>query len=73
MLIAANRNPTLAAQMLENYLASSSKTEDAPAFIAHIRLSRLKQQLGDAAGAKTELATAAAMAREYNPAQDLKH
>jgi tetratricopeptide (TPR) repeat protein len=73
VLIAANRNPTLAAQMLENYLASSSKTEDAPAFIAHIRLSRLKQQLGDAAGAKTELATAAAMAREYNPAQDLKH
>ena len=73
VLIAANRNPTLAAQMLENYLASPSKTEDAPAFIAHIRLSRLKQQLGDAAGAKTELATAAVMAREYNPAQDLKH
>jgi tetratricopeptide (TPR) repeat protein len=69
VLIAANRNPSLAAQMLENYLSSASMTEDAPAFIAHIRLSRLKQQLGDAAGAKAELAIAAQMAKEFNPAQ----
>jgi tetratricopeptide (TPR) repeat protein len=69
VLIAAKRNPSLAAQMLENYLASSSTTEDAPAFIAHILLSRLKQQLGDAAGAKAELAIAAQMAKEFNPAQ----
>jgi tetratricopeptide (TPR) repeat protein len=69
VLIAANRNPALAAQMLENYLSSSSLTEEAPAFIAHIRLSRLKQQLGDAAGAKTELAIAAQLAKEFNPAQ----
>jgi len=69
VLIAANRNPALAAQMLENYLSSSSLTEEAPAFIAHIRLSRLKQQLGDAAGAKTELAIAGQMAKEFNPAQ----
>ena len=69
VLIAANRNPALAAEMLENYLSSSSLTEEAPAFIAHIRLSRLKQQLGDAAGAKTELAIAAQLAKEFNPAQ----
>ena len=69
VLIAANRNPALAAQMLENYLSGASQTEDAPAFIAHIRLSRLKQQLGDAAGAKSELAIAAQMAKEFNPAQ----
>ena len=69
VLIAAKRNPSLAAQMLENYLSSSSMTEEAPAFIAHIRLSRLKQQLGDAAGAKTELAIGAQMAKEFNPAQ----
>jgi hypothetical protein len=73
VLIASKRNPQLAATMLQNYLAGSSKSEDAPAFIAHIRLSRLKQQLGDAAGAKSELAAAAAMAHEYNPAQDAKH
>lgn len=69
VLIAAKRNPALAAQMLENYFSSSSLTEEAPAFIAHIRLSRLKQQLGDAAGAKSELAIAAQMAKEFNPAQ----
>jgi tetratricopeptide (TPR) repeat protein len=73
VLISANRNPQLAATMLEDYLAGSSKSEEAPAFIAHIRLGRLKQQLGDAAGAQQELAAAAAMAREYNPAQDSNH
>jgi tetratricopeptide (TPR) repeat protein len=73
VLIAANRNPQLAATMLEDYLAGSSKSEEAPAFIAHVRLGRLKQQLGDAAGAQQEFAAAAAMAREYNPAQDSKH
>ena len=55
--------------MLENYLSNSSLSEQAPAFIAHIWLSRLKQQLGDAAGAKSELAIAAQMAHEFNPAQ----
>jgi len=69
VLIAAKRNPSLAAQMLQNYLASSSTSEDAPTFIAHILLSRLKQQLGDAAGAKAESAIAAQLAKEFNPAQ----
>jgi len=70
VLIESNRDPALAAKMLEDYLASSSKTEEGPAFIAHIRLARLKQRLGDIAGAKRELAAASAMAHEYNPAQD---
>lgn len=73
VLIAANRNPALAAKMLEDYLAGSSKNEEAPAFIAHVRLGRLKQELGDPAGAQNEFAEATAMAREYNQAQDLKH
>jgi hypothetical protein len=73
VLIAANRNPQLAATMLEDYLAGSSKSEEAPAFIALARLGQLKQQLGDAAGAQQEFAAATAMAREYNPAQDSKH
>lgn len=72
ILIETKRNPALAAKMLEDYLAGSSKSEEAPAFIAHARLGQLKQQLGDAAGAKQEFATAAAMAREYNPAQASK-
>jgi hypothetical protein len=69
VLIAAKRNPSLAEQMLENYLSSSAMTEDAPAFVAHILLSRLKQQLGDPSGAKAELAIAAQLAKELNPAQ----
>lgn len=73
LLIENNRNPALAAQMLESYLAGSSKSEEAPAFIAHARLGQLKQQLGDANGAKQEFAAATTMAREYNPAQDAKH
>ncbi len=73
VLIDSNRDPALAAKMLEDYLAGSSKSEEAPAFVAHARLGRLKQQLGDAAGAKQEFAAAAAMAREYNPPQDAKH
>jgi tetratricopeptide (TPR) repeat protein len=72
VLIAAGRDPVLAAKMLEEYLAGPSKTEEAPAFIGHIRLGRLKLQLGDTAGAKREFASAHAMAREYNPAQDSK-
>jgi len=73
ILIETKRNPALAAKMLEDYLAGSSKSEEAPAFIAHARLGQLKQQLGDAAGAQQEFAAATAMAREYNPAQDSKH
>jgi predicted Zn-dependent protease len=72
LLIESNRNPALAVTMLDDYLASSSKTEEAPAFIAHIRLARLKQQLGDQAAAERERAAALALAHEYKPAQDFK-
>jgi tetratricopeptide (TPR) repeat protein len=70
VLIVAKRNPQLAEQMLQNYVSGTSLTEEAPAFIAHIRLSRLKQQLGDAAGAQQDLAAAATMAKEFSPSQD---
>jgi tetratricopeptide (TPR) repeat protein len=73
VLIASQRNPQLAEKMLEDYLSGSSLSEQAPAFIAHIRLSRLKQQLGDAAGAQQDLAAAAAMAKEFSPSQDPAH
>ena len=72
-LTRANREPALAAKMLENYLAGANKTEEAPAFVAHVRLARLKQQLGDSTAAKREQAAALALAHEYKPAQDSKH
>jgi len=73
VLIEAKQNPQLAEQMLENYLAGSQKSEEAPAFVAYIRLSRLKQQLGDAAGAQQALNAAAALAKEFSPSQDPQH
>jgi tetratricopeptide (TPR) repeat protein len=73
LLIHTNRDPARAAKMLEDYLASSAKTEEAPAFVAHTWLARLKAQLGDTAAAGRERAAALALAREYKPAQELKH
>jgi tetratricopeptide (TPR) repeat protein len=72
VLTESNRNPELAAKMLADYLASSSKSEEGPAFEAHVRLARLKKQLGDAAGAQREKAAALAVAHDYKPALDLK-
>lgn len=73
ILIESRRDPALAARMLEDYLAGQSKTEEAPAFEAHLRLARLKEQLGDGAGAQRERAAAFAMAHEYKPAQDARN
>jgi tetratricopeptide (TPR) repeat protein len=73
LLIKTNRDPARAAKMLEEYLAGSAKTEEAPAFVAHTMLARLKEQLGDAAAASREKAAALALAHEYKPAQNLKH
>lgn len=72
VLSKANRNLALAATMLEGYLADSSKTEDAPAFVAHTRLAQIKAQLGDKAGAGQERAAALALAHDYKPALNLK-
>jgi hypothetical protein len=68
-----NRDPVRAVKMLENYLAGSAKSEEAPAFVAHTWLARLKEQLGDSAAAVRERAAALALAQEYKPAQNLKH
>jgi tetratricopeptide (TPR) repeat protein len=73
LLIKTNRDTAQAAKMLEDYLAGSVKTEEAPAFVAHTRLAQLKAQLGDGAAASRERAAALAMAHEYRPAQNLKY
>jgi tetratricopeptide (TPR) repeat protein len=73
VLTAAQRDPALAARMIESYLAGPGKTEEAPAFEAHLRLARLKDQLGDPTAAQRERAAASALAHDYRPAQDSKH
>lgn len=70
VLLEANRNPTLAAKMLNDYLASPDKTEEAPAFVAHLRLARIESQLGDTAGAARDRAAALALAHEYKSAKE---
>ena len=72
ILTRANRNLALAGKMLEDYLSSTSMTEEAPAFVAHTQLARIKSQFGDKAGAQQERAKALALAHDYKPAQDLK-
>jgi len=73
VLRTANRDSERAAKMLEEYLANSEKSEDAPAFVVHTWLARLREQLGDAAAAARERAAALAMAHEYKPALELRH
>ena len=72
VLTKANRNLPLAAKMLGEYLSSDSKTEEAPAFVAHVRLARVLAQLGDKAGAAQQRAAALALAHDYKPALELK-
>jgi Tfp pilus assembly protein PilF len=72
ILARANRQPELAAKLFEDYLASPDKTEEAPAFDAHVRLAKVRKQMGDLAGAEREKAAALALARDYEPAQELK-
>jgi len=72
LLTENKRDPQLAATLLEQYLASATKSEEAPAFVAHLRLARLKLQLGDSAGAAKERAAALSLAHDYKPAVEFK-
>jgi tetratricopeptide (TPR) repeat protein len=68
VLIDGKLDPGTAARMLEEYLASQTKTEEGPAFEAYVRLAKMKKQLGDPGGAQLEIAAALALAHDYKPA-----
>ncbi len=72
VLTRSNRNPALAAKMLEDYLSGPVKTEEAPAFAAHVRLAHILAQLGDKDGARRQREDALALAHDYKPALELK-
>lgn len=72
LLLRAKRNPELAVKMMQEYLDSSSKTDEAPAFEALTRMAQLKAQLGDKEGAQRARAAALSLAHDYKPALDLK-
>jgi len=73
VLTESGHDPELAAKMLGEYLAGSAKSEQAPAFVAHLRLARLKDQLGDPAAANRERAASLALAHDYKPAPGATH
>lgn len=69
-LIAVNRNPQLAAHMLQLYLDAPVKSEQAPAFDAWLRLARLEAQMGNRDAARKDRAHALSLAHTYKPAID---
>jgi tetratricopeptide (TPR) repeat protein len=73
LLIRTGRNAPLAAKTIESYLAGPVKSEEAPAFVAHLELARLKQKLGDSAAAQRERAAAQALARDFKLGLDSRH
>jgi tetratricopeptide (TPR) repeat protein len=73
VLAKAKRDPALAAKMLNSYLSSSAKTEEAPAFVAYTKLAYIDSQLGNSASAERDRAAAMALAHEYKPASDSVH
>lgn len=69
ILTAMNRSPQLAEDLLREYLSSSAKSDDAPAFKVHLQLGDLLAHRGDTASAHREYAAAAALASNYAPAR----
>jgi tetratricopeptide (TPR) repeat protein len=73
VLIAAGRDPGVAARLLQDYVNGASQSEEAPVFVAYYRLAYLQKKMGDPAGAEQSQAVAYRLAPQYNPAQDLRH
>lgn len=65
VLIRAGRELPFARQLLEEYLASSNQSEDAPAFQKHVQLGKLLASLGDTQGAQQQFAAAVGLAKDY--------
>ena len=70
-LIAAGREPKLAAQWLRAYLDGNALSETAPAFAVHAELGDLLRKQGDIPGADREFAAARALSANYSEAATL--
>ena len=69
ILIRSQRNLPEAIQLLQVYLQSNSKVEQAPAFKVHYLLGTAVEKLGDKQNAAAEYKSALALAKEFQPAQ----
>ena len=65
ILMELNREPELAERCLRDYLASHAKSDAAPAFKVHLKLSKLLAGRGDTQGAAREVDAAAALAPAF--------
>jgi tetratricopeptide (TPR) repeat protein len=63
------REPRLAERALRDYLASSAKSDAAPAFKVHVTLAKLLRNQGNTAAAKIELEQSLSLASSYAPAR----
>lgn len=72
-LIKAQRELPTAAKLLEQYIASPIKSEDAPAFVAYGRLARVEEKLGNKDAAEQDRTAALALAHDYRIGQSAKH
>jgi tetratricopeptide (TPR) repeat protein len=68
ILTAAHRSQEVAERVLREYLVSSAKSDEAPAFKVHLQLGKLLATRGDASGARSEYLAATALASTYAPA-----
>jgi tetratricopeptide (TPR) repeat protein len=64
-----HQRPDLVEKALREYLASSAKTDEAPAFKVHLQLGDLLKKRGDTVGAQQEYAAALALASNFAPAR----
>ena len=75
ILMTMHRDPDLAERCLRDYLASHAKSDAAPAFKVHLKLSTLLAARGDSKGADREMEAATALApsftRSVRPVQGL--
>lgn len=69
ILTAVNRDPALAESVLRQYLASSNKSEAAPACKVHVQLGHLLAKRGDTVGARRQYTAALELASAYDPAR----
>ena len=69
ILLHSQRNTSEAVQLLQAYLSSSAKVEQAPAFKAHYLLGTADERLGNPEGAAAEYRAALNLAHEFQPAQ----
>ena len=69
VLVACNREPQMARELLSSYLTSSARSDNAPAARVHVQLGDLLSKSGDTEGARREYQAALALASEYAPAR----